>query len=244
MSLTTEIAALTGQVTGLTSRVDGWIGDADAKITQAVQTIPKLRKRIYVHATQGDDTASGAQDAPVQSVAEAVRRLPAGGWADVWLLSDVLIDQNIDAESLGTLNIVSSTGSAAAKITFGAGWDESWDGYRLCGVRAPRYIYLGGVEIVYPATQPQPPSDRGVVDTGLIQMRRGGFVGLWNVTISGSAPSTPIERTVIGVSGYTDIIFSGAVNWPAELAGVIIAGVPAGGDPNARWNLRSNITSL
>ena len=244
MSLTTDIANLTGQVTDLTARVSDWIDQADAKITEAVRSIPKLRKRIYVHASEGNDEAEGTQDDPVQTVAEAIRRVPACGWADVWLLSDVMIDASIDAESLTTMSLVSGTGSAPARITFGTGWEEHWDGYRLCAIRSPRYIFLGGVEIVYPATQPQPPSDRGVVDTGLFQMRRGGFLGMWNVTISGSAPSTPLERTVIGAPGFTDIMFTGATSWPAELAGVIIDGVPAGADPNARWNLRSNITSL
>ena len=244
MSLTQDIANLTGQVTDLTARVSDWIDQADTKITEAVRSIPKMRKRIYVHATEGNDEATGSESDPVRTVAEAIQRVPASGWIDVWLLSDVIIDTSIEADSRSVVSIVSQTGSAPARITFGTGWTERWDGYRLCSIRAPRYMFLGGVEIVYPATQPQPPSDHGVVDTGLIQMRRGGFLGMWNVTINGSAPSTPLERTVIGAPGFTDIMFTGATSWPAELAGVIIDGVPAGGDPNARWNLRSNITSL
>lgn len=244
MSLTTNIANLTGQVTDLTARMSNWVDQADAKITEAIRSIPKMRKRIYVHATSGNDAAESGPSDPVQTVAAAVRRVPTSGWAEVWLLSDVIIDTSIEADSLSMMSIVSQTGSAPARITFGTGWDEHWDGYRLCAIRSPRYMFLGGVEIVYPATQPQPPADRGVVDTGLIQMRRGGFLSMWNVTISGSAPRTPLERTVIGAPLFTDIMFTGATNWPAGLAGVIIDGVPAGTNPNGKWNIRCNINAM
>ena len=53
----------------------------DARINQ-------MHTVAYVHQQTGDDDASGAEDAPLRSVGEALRRTPPGGMCEVRLLAD------------------------------------------------------------------------------------------------------------------------------------------------------------
>lgn len=75
MSLTTDIANLTGQVTDLTARVSDWIDQADARIQQALHQVPELAVSYYVDQVAGDDTAAGTVDAPLASIQEALDRI-------------------------------------------------------------------------------------------------------------------------------------------------------------------------
>ncbi len=89
MSLTTEITNLTSQVTQLTQRVDGWVSDADARITAAVRAIPNTSRVVYVDAANGDDSATGTADEPLATLHAALQSGVPGGVLRIRLLSDV-----------------------------------------------------------------------------------------------------------------------------------------------------------
>lgn len=241
MSLTTEITALTSAARDLTQRVDGWVADADARITAAIRAIPQLSMRIYVHSGMGDDTAPGSADEPVASVAEAVRRMPASSQLAIYLLDDLVIDEPIDARHLLRLAIVGDGQRRA--LSFGAGYQTFWDGHRLDGLACRREALMVNLDIQYPAATASPPADRPIIHTGLIHMD-GGYLSLWGCTISGTAPSSPVERYVIDPKNYAYIVMGGATSWQSSVASHLIKGVAAGGDPNALWNVRSNITQV
>ena len=97
MSLTIDIANLTGQVTDLTARVADWIDQADAKIDQALATVPKMFVRYYVDPATGDDTNDGLSE--TSAFATLDRALEMASGAPVrW--TDIVVRGNVTASSL------------------------------------------------------------------------------------------------------------------------------------------------
>ena len=92
MSLTTDIANLTGQVTDLTARVADWIDQADAKIDQALATVPRLRISYFVDPVNGDDTNDGrTQDTAFATYDRALDMVDANPvrWIEIILMGNV-----------------------------------------------------------------------------------------------------------------------------------------------------------
>tara|TARA_B100000929_G_scaffold244902_1_gene202991 strand:+ start:2078 stop:2893 length:816 start_codon:yes stop_codon:yes gene_type:complete len=85
MSLEQTIADLVAASNNLTGTINTKMNEIDQKVDEAVKAIPELHKEIYVSAGSGNNSNTGTSGSPVQTIKEAIERIPENGSGEVFL---------------------------------------------------------------------------------------------------------------------------------------------------------------
>lgn len=88
MSLDADIGNLVASSQALVDTFEKKAQSIESAVQAALSAIPESTRTYFVDQVTGDDSASGTQAAPLQSIQEASSRVPHGGTVQVNLLSN------------------------------------------------------------------------------------------------------------------------------------------------------------
>lgn len=70
------------------------------EVTAALRTVPNSERSYSVDQINGDDTATGGTADPLQSIDEALRRTPRGGYCQLSLVGDYSLTKRLDFDGI------------------------------------------------------------------------------------------------------------------------------------------------
>lgn len=246
MSLESQIADLVTTANSLLNMFNNKNKAIDASVAAAIAAVPVNYKKLHVDQVKGDDTATGAADAPLKTINKALAMTPYGGTLDVILKADYQMTSNIDVDGR-FINIYSDSAGVKRKIKSVYYLTADGAANFLAGFPIIRGASFMATDILF-----EFPSPAGVTPAAF-GVRNSFFT---SNTLSGT-PSVTVKLSACEVVAAADwagwlvgatasaIIFQATgVVFPSNFAGRYINGVVAGTNPATLPNVLTNLQTL
>ncbi|MBY0444349.1 MAG: hypothetical protein K2Q15_03965 [Burkholderiales bacterium] len=250
MSLESQIAELVSATTALVTTFNGKKKEIDQAVSAAVAAVPVLRRVWYVDQISGLDSQLGTPSSPFKTIDKALSATPVGGIADVRLMGDYRMEQDISVEAR-LLRITKSSESAVRlftkyfKAVFSTGEVTGLSGFNLSLNASCELIDIG---IVFPSAQgvmPDPVTNAYVLSLVRTPYTGGqAMISLRCDRVSVSAPSDFVGTLIGGLNNSAVVLHIIRSTFPVEFSGHYIDQISTGVDPLTRPNLITNINKL
>lgn len=187
MSLDADIANLVAGAQTLVETFEAKSAEIDEAVAAALQTVPQSRTSIYLDATTGDDSNTGTQNDKVQTLKEAISRVPSGGVGVLRLAAGEYSFQHLEELDNKTLLVSGQSGVNDVRIV-SEGYVES-NLVRTGGFTGNGYLWFNAVTIVtadYSQIEANSPT---------LDIQYAGFVSsMWQTNIDFRASNVAIEH--------------------------------------------------
>jgi hypothetical protein len=201
-----------------------------------------LLSKVYINSQAGDDEALGGETTPVQTLAEAVSRIPAGAFGTIVMKTSVTVAEKIDTRARGLLFEAYPTVDAALRSDWWVGEDGLQYPGQINFAGSYGSVGFNGVGLHF---EERPAGTRGdIYACGVFvtnSLTPPLFCGFFQCAITRDAGADAF--LIAGSSDTSTLNVATSVTYSSAMNGYWFAGVLAG---TARTSTRhnTNITSL
>ncbi|MDJ0827756.1 MAG: hypothetical protein QNJ16_19895 [Rhodobacter sp.] len=222
MSLETDLSNAVSALNDTAEAYNGKIGDINARVDAAVASVPGVMGRnIYINAVTGDDANPGTMASPVQSISGAAGLMASGGFYEINLQTDVVLDERVAFRASGVA-IVSDVFGETRNLYFA----NQVDGVSTKSPALALLTHGGALYFEYIALHSNVMAGH-VTERIMINATGITDIRMWHCdfVLPAGADLAFLRKN----HGFTLTVVS--TTYPAEMAGLWMQNVAAGTDP-------------